>query len=143
MAEGVVILIGIVILFVILRLVFNTQPNQIDQRQVQAIHDMFPNVSLNHIQQDLNRTGSVQITTENILNGRLPITTSSRNLPTTPKPTFENPKYISESPLKEPKKEWVSDAQERQNQLLQRKQFMMQQARQKYKQKFDVDSDKS
>ena len=90
---------------------------------------MFPHIPSQTIAQDLAITGNVQETCERILSG---IVSAPR--PPTPPPvvqvkTSPTVDYIPKDNVPDPVKEWAPSSDQRQANLRQRKEYMMQQAR--------------
>ncbi|KAM8946382.1 E3 ubiquitin-protein ligase AMFR isoform 2-T2 [Pelodytes ibericus] len=106
--------------------------------------DMFPQVPYHLVLQDLQLTRSVEITTDNILEGRIqvpfPTTVSTERIPLDLTPTLEEFEDFSE-PEAQPSgaedfeargSRFSKSAEERQRMLFQRKEDMMQIARRRY-----------
>ena len=93
---------------------------------------MFPHIPQQTIIDDLLLTGDVHATCERILSGQV----IAPNPPTPPPAEIQGPftsptvNYIPSSPVSHPEKTWSSSLDDRQSHLRQRKEFMMQQARQ-------------
>ncbi|KAI8072916.1 hypothetical protein BC940DRAFT_316369 [Gongronella butleri] len=121
---------------------------------VETVRAMFPDIPTAAIQADLQRTGSVETTVDNVLrDGGLPVPVSAvPSQPTSPSPSNHatNNTTSSSSSRKqhdnliqrykldpaangavEPPKVWEADPTKRQHALQQRKAFMVMQARQK------------
>ena len=98
---------------------------------------MFPNVCRVSIATDLASSRSVAATADNILNGRVPLlpppqaaasqTLSNSSSTSEMKAAIMN--YIPSVKIDNAPKVWCQDSASRQQVLLKRKQFMMQQAR--------------
>lgn len=114
----------------------------VSDRDIDAVSSMFPNVNRLDIARDLATTRSIQVTCDNILNGRITITTTAtpqsqtQTQSGTTALTAQNKSsavlaYIPNVKLdaKDAPKVWCGDPVSRQQVLLKRKQFMMQQAR--------------
>ncbi|KAJ3212104.1 hypothetical protein HK099_007804, partial [Clydaea vesicula] len=114
----------------------------VSQDRVNQVLQMFPNFSSQAIELDLSRTGSVELTIDNIINGRIRATapqffttTASNNNNNTSisqnkasSPLLEKIDFNS-LPSTEPEKVWESTAKEREDKLKQRKLFMLKQQR--------------
>ncbi|KAK9760344.1 hypothetical protein K7432_015736 [Basidiobolus ranarum] len=171
MNDGVSILVAIFIILLVFRWLLGGSPsNQDGQRRtgtglstgrryvspemISTVHSMFPNVPLAAIQADLARTGSVEITCDNILrDGGLPLpveatpqpspnvqpnsntgTSSSTNKATAANLIHRfniNPEN-EESSSVAPPKVWEATADRRQDNLQRRKEHMILQARKRF-----------
>lgn len=89
MNDGALVIIGCLVLFFSLKWFFSGQETtntrrlrnrrDVSQNMIEIIHTMFPNIPIESIEYDLERTGSVEVTTETLLtHGQLP----------TPPPSF-------------------------------------------------------
>jgi len=173
MNDTVSVLLATVILYVVFRWLMGTAPaygGQNSRRQarptsrrvvtpemIEKVQDMFPHINHAAIVTDLQRTGSVDITIENILrDGGLPMpppvvvralatTSSSPSSSSSSGASFAasstpslvqryrlQEKVTQDAPVEEPPKVWEVSADKRQENLTQRKEFMVLQARKKY-----------
>ncbi|KAJ3319143.1 hypothetical protein HDV06_006646 [Boothiomyces sp. JEL0866] len=128
--------IALIILFVLLRVLI--KPQAITTEQIDQIQAMFPNVSRQSIINDLQNTRSTHLTIENIMNGNLPTVQTPQVTPQQPKVQQKKAdisKYLTDEVIQAPTAEWTDNAEKRAEQLLQRKKYMLQQARLKMKAK--------
>lgn len=88
---------------------------------------MFPHLPRPIIEHDLSITGSVEETCDRILSGALRNTTTTNQQ--TNAPINKTSNYLASTVDKEPPRVWNSSSQDRQLNLKQRKEFMVQQAR--------------
>ncbi|KAI8827246.1 uncharacterized protein EV422DRAFT_33404 [Fimicolochytrium jonesii] len=119
--------------------------HRVPAASIDTVQSMFPAFPRSTIEQDLSRTGSVEVTCENILSGRLvapPQPLPSQQRPATAPAGSSGAKNGSVSPLaalirdesvpvSEPKKVWDATPEGRESNLRARKEFMVQQAREK------------
>ncbi|KAG5440445.1 hypothetical protein PCK2_000473, partial [Pneumocystis canis] len=83
MNDGALVIISCLVLFFSLKWIFSSHDTsntrrlrsrrEVSQNMIEIIHTMFPNIPIESIEYDLERTGSVEVTTETLLtHGRLP-----------------------------------------------------------------------
>jgi autocrine motility factor receptor len=129
----------------------------VNPQDVQALREMFPHISAEAISHDLARTGNLQLTSDNILEGRLPellppAPPAVNEAPPMPAPTpVPGPGFATPTPpanpatpfldrtasfssdiVSLPPNSFAMTPQERQSNLLKRRQEMLQLARKQY-----------
>ncbi|ORX98336.1 hypothetical protein K493DRAFT_313672 [Basidiobolus meristosporus CBS 931.73] len=172
MNDGVSILVAIFIILLVFRWLLGSSPSNQDRQrrtgtglatgrryvspeQVSTVHGMFPNVPIAAIQADLARTGSVEVTCDNILrDGGLPLPVEATPQPAQNPPSTTNNASSSSSNSKAtatnlihrfninpeneenatvaPPKVWEATADKRQDNLQRRKEHMILQARKRF-----------
>ncbi|KAJ3073362.1 hypothetical protein HDU98_001711 [Podochytrium sp. JEL0797] len=110
----------------------------VSQAKVDAVLSMFPNYPRHIIEQDLARTGSVEMTLENILSGALPAppppaptASSSSSIPSTFSPSPYLTPTVLDPSSPEPAKVWEQTAKGRELNLRARKEHMVRVARER------------
>ncbi|KAL3901314.1 MAG: hypothetical protein SGCHY_000693 [Lobulomycetales sp.] len=99
---------------------------------------MFPDFPRETIELDLSRSGSVQATCDNILNGLLVAppppraASASSNSSSGKSSLLQSVRDFDALPSEEPSKQWLDSAKDRESQLRQRKLFMLNQQREKF-----------
>lgn len=125
----------------------------VDNSMIEVVQTIAPNLSVEQIRYDLERTGSVETTVERYLaQGDLPTPPNTQPRPRSETPTSNKPKKtgslaarynitekddeeFSEKHATPEKPKWSQSKEERQNQLRKQQQEMILRARQKFKQK--------